>query len=388
MSYTLRGRVESRLAAAVPPLLLALALHRWWAIELVALMLAIGLALDVSLYHRLLPYQPGWYAVPLGVFELALVYAGMRLIPIEAPLGLALLLYLVAWLSGLVVGHALLPLLRLEYAESGGEIGRFGALTSVAVALTVAGGLGADYAVQPPTVHLHGTVQGPLVIRHAQTLIGGVVKGGIRIRADHVTLRHVTVVGGGDGIDVEHADHVMLDHVRVVGTTLTGIRAYDSSVMVDDCTVAAPAGPLVSGVLISYSIGHPMSMVSGCTITGTREGISTHSSEVDIRDNRVLGTTERGILLGEMSMDMASHNEVVGANGIGIICMDHSTCEIEHNTVAGTKVDGSQDPTRQGVAIQAYYYAEAQVHHNTVLASPGGVRAFDNSTINAPQIRN
>lgn len=388
MSYTLRGRIESRLAGAVPALLLALALHRWWAVELVALMLAIGLVLDVTVYHRFLAYQPGWYAVPLGLLELGLVYTGMRVLAIDAPLGAALVLYGVAWVGGLVIGHAVLPLMRLEYAESGGEIGRFGALTSAAVAVTVLGGLGADYAVQPPTVHLRGTVQGPIVIRHAQTLVGGVVRGGIRIRADHVTLRHVTVVGGRDGIDIEHADHVMLDHVRIVGTTLTGIHAYDSSVMVDDCTVASPAGPLVSGILIAYSIGHPMSMVSGCTISGTREGIATHSAEVDIRDNHVLGTTARGILLGEMSMDTASHNEVLGARGIGIICMDHSMCEIEHNTVAGTTIDGNQNPTRAGVAIQAYYYAEAQVHHNTVVGSPGGVRAFDNSTINAPQFGN
>jgi nitrous oxidase accessory protein NosD len=388
MSYTLRGRIESRLASSLPALVLALALHRWWAIELVALMLAIGLALDVTVYHRAFAYQPGWYALPLGALELSLVYGGVRWLGIAAPLRLALLLFGVAWLSAFVIGHAVFPRLRLEYAESGGEVGRLGVLTSAAVALTVVGGLGADYAVQPPTVHLHGTVQGPLVIRHAQTLVGGVVKGGIRIRADHVTLRHVTVVGGSDGIDIEHADHVMLDHVRVIGTTLTGIRAYDSSVMIDDCTVASPAGPLVSGVLISYSIGRPMSMVSDCTITGTREGIATHSAMVDVMHNHVVDTSERGILLGEMSMDKASHNDVVGAKGIGIICMDHSMCEIENNTVAGTKVDGNQDPTRRGVAIQAYYYAEAQVHHNTVVESPGGVRAFDNSTINAPQFTN
>ena len=59
------------------------------------------------------------------------------------------------------------------------------------------------------------------------SLVGGVVRGGIEIRADHVTLRDVTVVGGRDGIDIEHADDVVLDHVRVVRTTLTGIRAYD-----------------------------------------------------------------------------------------------------------------------------------------------------------------
>jgi hypothetical protein len=78
---------------------------------------------------------------------------------------------------------------------------------------------------------------------------------------------------------------------------------------------------------------------------------------------------------------MATENEVVGPKGIGIICMDHSTCEISHNTIIGARVDGDQNPSRRGVAIEAYFYAEAQVHHNTVVASPGGVQAFDNSLI-------
>ena len=41
MSYTLTGRIQSRLVATLPPLLLALGIHRWWAVELVALMLAV-----------------------------------------------------------------------------------------------------------------------------------------------------------------------------------------------------------------------------------------------------------------------------------------------------------------------------------------------------------
>jgi len=381
MSYTLRGRIESRLAATAPAVLLALGLHRWWAIELVALMLAIGATLDVAIYHRALPYQPAWLAVPLGAVELVLVYAGMRALEIPAPLDSALLLYGVGWLSAQVLGRGVFPRLRLEYGEAGGELGRAGIVTSAAIAATLVGGLGAAYAVRPPTVHLHGVVQGPLVIRHAETLVGGVVRGGILVRADHVTLRHVTVVGGENGIDIEHADHVMLDHVRVLHSTLNGIRALDSGVMIDNCSISSPAGPLVSGILISYSMGRSMSMVSHCTISGTREGIATHSSMVDIMHNHVIGTTERGILLGEMSMDMASHNEVESANGIGIICMDHSMCEIEHNTVTGATVDGNQDPTRGGVAIEAFFYAEAKVRHNTVVASPGGVQAFDNSTI-------
>lgn len=381
MSYTLRGRIESRLAAAVPALAVAIALHRWWAIELVALMLALGLVLDTFVYDRLVPYQPAWTAIPLGALELGLTYASMRALDIPAPLDLALLLYGIAWLTAQLFGHALYPRVRLEYAEAGGELGRIGGITATAVAVVVVGGLGAAYATRQPTVHLHGVVQGPIVITRSETLVGGVVRGGIVVRANHVTLRHVTVVGGEYGVAIEHVDQVMLDHVRVVGVSLDGIRALDAGVMVDNCSISSPAGPMVTGVLISYSMGRPMSMVSNCTIAGTREGIATHSSMVDVMDNRVVDTTERGILLGEMSMGMAHGNDVEGAKGIGIICMDHSMCDIDHNTVAGARVDGSQDPTRHGVAIEAFFYAEATVHHNTVVASPGGVRAFDNSLL-------
>jgi hypothetical protein len=378
MSYTLRGRIESRLVGALPALIAALALHRWWAIELVALMLAIQLALDLA-YDRLIDYQPAWFALPLGALELGLTYGAVRALDVMWPRGWMFALFGIAWLGAQVFVHAILPRARLEYGETGGELGRGGALTAVAVAATLVAGVGAAYAVRPPTVHLHGTVQGPLVITHAETLVGGVVRGGIVIRASHVTLRRVTVVGGEYGVNIEHAQHVMLDRVRVVRPLLDGIRATDAGVMISKCTVSAPRGNYVTGVLISYSMGRPMSMIDGCTIVGTREGIATHSSEAMITNNHVVGTSERGILLGEMSMDMASHNTVEGAKGIGIICMDHSMCEIEHNTVAATQRDGTQDATRGGVGIEAFFYAQAKLFHNTLIASPGGVRAFDNS---------
>ena len=123
MSYTLTGRIQSRVVAMLPALLLALALHRWWAIELVALMLAVGLLLDAGIYDRALSYQPAWLAVPLGVLELAIIYPAMRYLGIAAPLRLALLLYAVGWLSAQVFAHGLLPRLRLEYARSGRRAG-------------------------------------------------------------------------------------------------------------------------------------------------------------------------------------------------------------------------------------------------------------------------
>jgi hypothetical protein len=381
MSYTLRGRIESRLASALPALLVAIALHRWWAIELVALMLVLGLLLDVTVYHRFLDYQPGWAALPLGALELGLLYVAMRRLEIPAPLGWAFGLYAIAWVSGQVFVHAVFPRARLEYGDTGGELGRVGALTALAVGATVAGSLGAAYATRAPTVHLHGIVQGPLVIRHDETLTGGTVLGGIVVRSNHVTIRNVTVVGGENGIDIEHASHVMLDHVRVLRVTVDAIHVRDAGVMIDNCSVSNPSGPWVQGVDISYSIGRAMSMVENCTIAGVREGIVTHSSEVSVMNNRILQTTQRGISLGEMSMGMASGNEVSAALGVGILCEDHSMCEIEHNTIAGTRVDGSADRARQGIAIESNYFAQAKLRHNTVIASPGGIQAFDNSVI-------
>jgi hypothetical protein len=376
MSYTLTGRIQSRLVATLPALLVALAIHRWWAIELVALMLVFGLALDVCVYDRVLSYQPAWLAVPLGALEFGLIVLATRMPVTWRAVGL----FLLAWTTAQLCAHAILPRLRLEYAEAGGELGRVGAIVAAAVAAAALAGAAGAVAVIPPTVHLHGTVQGPLVIRHAQTIVGGVVRGGIRIRADHVTLKNVTIVGGEYGVDIEHAQHVMLDRVRIMHFDLDAIRALDAGVMIDRCSVTAPASNLTTGVLISYSMGRPMSMVSNCTIVGTREGISTHSSMVDVRGNHVIGTSVRGISLSEMSMDTATHNQVESARGVGIVCMDHSECEIEHNTVAGTRVVPG-NPSAGGVAIESYYYAEAHVRHNTVIASPGGVRALDSSSI-------
>jgi hypothetical protein len=335
----------------------------------------------VLVYHRALAYQPGWAAVPLGALELGVVVGGMRALHIAAPIAWALGLYALAWLSGQLAGHALFPRLRLEYAESGGELGRAGTLTAVAVAAIVVWGLGGAYAVRPPTVHLHGVIQGPLVIRHAQTLVGGIVKGGILIRANHVTLRHVTVEGGENGIDVLDSQHVLLDDVRVAGVELDGIHVRRSSVMIRDCSVTAPKGPWVQAIDISFSMDKAMSMVEGCTIDGVREGIVTHMTMVDVEHNTIGNTSLRAITMGEMSMGSITHNDVRGARGVGIFCVDHSECAIEHNTVVGTHVDPGGDPTRNGVAIEAHYFAQATLKDNTVATSPGGVAAFDQSKL-------
>jgi hypothetical protein len=373
MSYTLTGRIQSRLVATLPPLLVALGVHRWWAIELVALMLVFGVALDICVYDRVLDYQPGWLAVPLGLLELGLVVLAMRMPVTWSSLGL----YALGWVTAQICAHALFPRLRLEYAQSGGELERVGAFVAGAVAALTLAAVAGAVAVIPPTVHLHGVVQGPLLITHAQTLVGGTVRGGVVIRADHVTLKNVTVIGGEYGVNVEHAQHVMLDRVRLIRFKMDAVRALDAGLMVHRCSISTPATPLANGVLIAYSMGRPMSMVEKCRIVGVREGVTTHSSMVDVVDNDVVGTTLHGISLSEMSMDAARGNHVEGARGIGILCMDHSMCDITHNTITGALVDGNQNPSRHGVAIESYFYAEAHLRHNTVVASPGGVKALD-----------
>ena len=75
----------------------------------------------------------------------------------------------------------------------------------------------------------------------------------------------------------------------------------------------------------------------------------------DLRHNHVSNTTLRGIDMGEMSMGTISHNTVVDSKGVGILCLDHSECEISHNTISGAQLP-----------IQQQYFAHAKLHSNTI----------------------
>jgi hypothetical protein len=389
MSYTLRGRIESRLAAALVPFLAAciatVALDAWWPLELVAAMVAAGLALDVLVYDRLLPYQPAWAAVPLGLLELGATMAVVRLLQIAAPLEAAIWFFAGAWLVAQVLSHAGLPLLRVTYAEDGGELGRAGRALVLAapIALLVASGTAA--ATQPPTVRLEaGVHRGPLVLDHPQTLVGepgAIVKGGIVVTSDDVAIRHVTVVGGDNGIDVEWAENVRIHDVTVVGARLDGIHARRSAVMIHGCKIASPTG-YTQGIDISFSADLDMSMVEGCTISGGREGIVANSVMADIRDNHVSGTSLRGITMMEMSMGEIAENEIVDALGVGIYCGDYSECEIVNNTILAVRPDPtSDDLSRSGIPIVSHWWAKAEIEGNKVAGSTREAAAFAGATI-------
>jgi len=390
VSYTLRGRIESRVAAllivlagAIP---LALAEHRWWPVEAVALMLGIGLVLDLQAYDRVLTYQPGWAALPLGALELGLLVGAMHAFGVMAPIGQAVALFAGGWLVAQLLGHALLPLLRLGYAEEGGELGRLGAAVAVAVGVVLAGSASVAYALRPPVVHLAtGVHQGPLVITRREVLVGepgAIVRGGIVVRANGVTIRDVTVVGGENGISIEGYRDTMLDHVSVSGAKLDGIHVRFGGVMIKDCNVDMLGNELGQGIDISYNMDMGMSMVEGCNVVGGMNGIVTHSSMTEIARNHVSRTTMMGISMTEMSMGMVQSNEVRNALGVGINCGDRSMCEIRKNVVIGTRSDAAGgNTTRAGFGVSVLFGAEAALAGNDLTKNAASVGVFQNSAV-------
>jgi parallel beta-helix repeat protein len=196
-----------------------------------------------------------------------------------------------------------------------------------------------------------------------------------------VTLRDLQVIGGEYGIDIDDADDVMLEDVSVVAAELDAIHIRLSEVMIDGCHISSPAGEWVQGIDLSFAAHKQMSMIERCTITGVREGIVLHMAMVDVEHNTINDTTFRGIVMGEMSMGAIRGNTVTGARGVGIYCVDYSECEIEDNTVTRTLVDPDGDPMRGGVAIEAQYFAKAEIRDNVIAASPGGIRAYGGATI-------
>jgi nitrous oxidase accessory protein NosD len=390
VAYTLRGRLESRLAVVLAPLLaacvVALALKAWWPVELAGLMLGVGLAFDLTLYHRLLAYQPGWAALPLGLLELAVVMGLGRLLNVGATLGAALAFYGGAWLLAQVLGHAVLPLLRLSYGEDGGELGRAG-VGVAATALVVLASAGAvAWATQPPVVHLAaGVHEGPLVLDHSQKLVGepgAIVRGGIVVTADDVTIRDVTVIGGDLGIEVHAAERVLLDGVTVRDATLDGINVRRGQVTIRDCSISMVGNEYGQGIDISFTADLAPSVVEDCVLTGGQEGIFLDSVHAMARNNHVRRTTLRGITVTEMAMAEVEENTVEDVVGIGIYCGDYSMCDIRENSISGVRPDpASSDSMREGYGIVSHYWAHAELEDNDVLHSPYEMGEFADAYI-------
>jgi nitrous oxidase accessory protein NosD len=244
---------------------------------------------------------------------------------------------------------------------------------------------GVAWATLPPTVTLEaGVHKGPLLLDHEQKLVGepgAVVVGGIRITADGVVVRGLTVIGAEHGIEVDGATGVRLEDVRVSGASLDGINVRRGQVTIRDCIIQSTA-PYAQGIDISFAFDLPPSLVEGCVLNGGLEGIVTHFAHVRVHGNRVSGTSLRGITITEMSMGSVEENDVRDALGVGIFCGDYSMCEIERNTVIGTRPDrDSSDGARQGYAIVAHFGSEAELDENTLYRNAATAGAFSDSSL-------
>ena len=77
-------------------------------------------------------------------------------------------------------------------------------------------------------------------------------------------------------------------------------------------------------------------------------------------------------------------NVVRGARGVGVYCGDYSHCEIEDNTIVGTRPDREAGVrSRLGYAIQADYHAWADVDDNALSGNARATGEFANGTVSA-----
>jgi hypothetical protein len=128
MCPTRTGRVHTRVATIVGPVLLALAASlvsqnpEW--LVLIALLLVQGVLLDVAVYPWLLRYQPPWMTGVLAVGEFALLLLLATLLQLDLPLGWAIVFYWVCWAVAIATKIVILPIASLTYLESAGEFRR------------------------------------------------------------------------------------------------------------------------------------------------------------------------------------------------------------------------------------------------------------------------
>ncbi|HZU11689.1 MAG TPA: CRTAC1 family protein [Chloroflexota bacterium] len=135
MCFSPAGRVQTRLAALLPALLLAIALtwitgdQRY--LTMLVTMTLVALDLDILLYPHLITYQPRWLTYLLGLAEFFIILAVVRWLAGTLPLGSIIAFYAASWIAGYLTVHTILPTLDPMWAEHGGEIGRSSVTTGL-----------------------------------------------------------------------------------------------------------------------------------------------------------------------------------------------------------------------------------------------------------------
>jgi hypothetical protein len=216
-----------------------------------------------------------------------------------------------------------------------------------------------------------GTHRGVVVDRR-MTLradAGAIVEGPVEIDASGVRVEGLVVRGGSSGFIVRAADDVVLDHVDVASTELHGIEVVDAAAHIRSCSITGLTSPHAQGIEVRSSGARAHTVIDGCRIDGGQEGVITHVSWVEIRDNEVTGTTMRGIAVSEMSEGIIERNRVHDARGNAIYCGDMSHCEIRENEVRAMSATPGGPRMASGQAVVGWYYSTLRLRGNDVAVS-------------------
>jgi parallel beta-helix repeat protein len=153
----------------------------------------------------------------------------------------------------------------------------------------------------------------------------------LSIAASGTRVTGLSVRGGSTGILVREVQNVELEDVSVTAADLHGIEVVDASARITGAHVDGLVSEMAQGIEVRNSDGRPDTIIESAVIDGGQEGIVTHVSEVEFRDNEVANTTMRGIVVTEMSDGIVTGNRVSSAAGSGFYCGDMSRCAFEGN---------------------------------------------------------
>lgn len=140
MCPTLWGRVESRVFSLIGPIILAtlVSLATWnpgWIIT-IGIYLVMGVTLDITVYARLIRWQPPWLTGVLAVGEFFILFILVKVLqPGRQPYGnpgvilgiqdwQPIALYWVSWMMATVTRIVIFPLVSLTRLEDGAEFRR------------------------------------------------------------------------------------------------------------------------------------------------------------------------------------------------------------------------------------------------------------------------